>query len=172
MDAFIYHQRDIPDICMGGDDFAKEAPPSLDFGARIHFVFEYIQGDGQSWLLWEAGANHDICFAFEPELKWVIFPIRQVHDLGNQSMGYADRLAIMIAPGGAVVVTANEVDQPLKSIPRFHALFRKVEACSYLDLTGRRFDDGYIFIIVVDDEAVLCFLFVHIVCVSFHVSIR
>lgn len=87
-------------------------------------------------------------------------------------MGYADRLAIVIAPGGAVVVTANEVDQPLKSIPRFHALFRKAEACSYLDLTDRRFDDGYKFIIVVDDEAVLCFLFVHIVCVSFHVSIR
>jgi hypothetical protein len=66
---------------MGGDRFAEEVPPSLDFIIRIQSVFEHVQDDGQLRLPGEAHQDDGCITAFDPEFERVVLPIGQVHDL-------------------------------------------------------------------------------------------
>ena len=138
----------------------SSGPPSW----AVHSGMEFQATDALVFGPGEACQNNS-CAAvfFQPEFEGVVFPISQVHNLCSQSVCDADRIAIVIASGGTAVVAVDEVDQPLQSLPGSQAFFRKAEARRCLDFTGCGSDDGNIFLVVVNDEAILCLLISHIV---------
>jgi len=168
INAPIYNQRDVPDVCMGRDDFANEVPPSLDFRMRIESIFEGVQHDCQLWLFGEASQNHGcVAVFFDPEFEWIIFPIGQVHNLCGQTVCDTDWTMVVIAPGAIVAAMVNEIDQPLETFSGPHTLFCKAKTRRQLDFTGCGFDNGNISIVMVNDEEVLCLFIGHFVSRSF-----